>query len=355
MLAKHSGSDQRTDLLTGSIQTFSDSCALYPVNSSTDCYGEGIGGVFFHIGGTTYEADEFGCVELVGGPGAITPLVISASADPEDALREIKAFYPIPDRVNRLRISHVQEPELSFTMQSEGADSGNMGKLGGFTFELFGHEITLFDLPMELDLDIEKLIKCNVTYNPDTQHYEVVFGTAKGELNEASLPNFEATRKALAKGIFPDGTADLMFDVCASGDNVAVVWQDLNTTFGDGQDIDTETAAAAVELNRMLLDCSGEIPVPGEITPLSTGEDVYETMPRTFCSGSAVRTAWISSTVNDPLYAGPEEYTFGPNDQCMRAHVVTFLWRAVGCPEPTRTDNPFVDVPENAFYYKPVL
>ena len=35
--------------------------------------------------------------------------------------------------------------------------------------------------------------------------------------------------------------------------------------------------------------------------------------------------------------------------------MVTFLWRAAGSPEPTITDNPFVDVPEDAFYYKAVL
>ncbi len=52
---------------------------------------------------------------------------------------------------------------------------------------------------------------------------------------------------------------------------------------------------------------------------------------------------------------GTSATTFGPNDQCMRAHVVTFLWRALGCPEPTRTENPFVDVKPSDFYYKPVL
>ena len=52
---------------------------------------------------------------------------------------------------------------------------------------------------------------------------------------------------------------------------------------------------------------------------------------------------------------GTSATTFGPNDQCMRAHVVTFLWRAVGSPEPTTTNNPFVDVKPTDFYYKPVM
>lgn len=59
--------------------------------------------------------------------------------------------------------------------------------------------------------------------------------------------------------------------------------------------------------------------------------------------------------IENGITNGTSPTTFGPNDQCMRAHVVTFLWRAVGCPEPTTTDNPFVDVKPTDFYYKPVL
>ena len=59
--------------------------------------------------------------------------------------------------------------------------------------------------------------------------------------------------------------------------------------------------------------------------------------------------------IENGITNGTSATTFGPNDQCMRAHVVTFLWRAVGSPEPTKTDNPFVDVKPTDFYYKPVL
>ena len=52
---------------------------------------------------------------------------------------------------------------------------------------------------------------------------------------------------------------------------------------------------------------------------------------------------------------GATATTFNPNGQCQRAQVVTFLWRAAGSPEPTSTNNPFVDVKESDFYYKAVL
>ena len=47
--------------------------------------------------------------------------------------------------------------------------------------------------------------------------------------------------------------------------------------------------------------------------------------------------------------------TFGPGADCNRAQVVTFLWRSTGCPEPTATENPFVDVKDGDFFHKAVL
>ena len=46
---------------------------------------------------------------------------------------------------------------------------------------------------------------------------------------------------------------------------------------------------------------------------------------------------------------------FGGGDGVKRAQAVTFLWRAAGEPEPETTTNPFSDVKESEYYYKPVL
>ena len=59
--------------------------------------------------------------------------------------------------------------------------------------------------------------------------------------------------------------------------------------------------------------------------------------------------------VRKDITNGTTSTTFDPSGECMRGHVVTFLWRAMGSPEPTITDNPFVDVPANEYYYKAVL
>ena len=59
--------------------------------------------------------------------------------------------------------------------------------------------------------------------------------------------------------------------------------------------------------------------------------------------------------VEKGITTGATATTFNPNGQCQRAQVVTFLWRAAGSPEPTKTENPFSDVKESDFYYKAVL
>lgn len=53
--------------------------------------------------------------------------------------------------------------------------------------------------------------------------------------------------------------------------------------------------------------------------------------------------------------AGISDIEFAPSRTCTRAEVVTFLWRAEGCPEPETTENPFTDVSSDKYYYKPVL
>ena len=47
--------------------------------------------------------------------------------------------------------------------------------------------------------------------------------------------------------------------------------------------------------------------------------------------------------------------TFGPNAVCNRAQVVTFLWRANDSREPGLEENPFTDVAAGSFYEKAVL
>ena len=66
--------------------------------------------------------------------------------------------------------------------------------------------------------------------------------------------------------------------------------------------------------------------------------------------------AVLWAVTHDPQVTNGVDLThFGPSKTCTRGQVVTFLWRAMGCPEPTKTDNPFTDVKQGAFYYDAVL
>ena len=72
-----------------------------------------------------------------------------------------------------------------------------------------------------------------------------------------------------------------------------------------------------------------------------TANDYYSTS-LDYCYGKG----WVS---------GASANTFEPWGTCLRSQVVTFLWRAAGCPAPGSQVNPFVDVTEQDYYYKAVL
>ena len=63
----------------------------------------------------------------------------------------------------------------------------------------------------------------------------------------------------------------------------------------------------------------------------------------------------IAWAVDNAVTNGTSETAFSPEATCTRAQVVTFLWRAKGCPKPAKTDNPFNDVKPGAYYYDAVL
>ncbi|MGI5875119.1 MAG: S-layer homology domain-containing protein, partial [Bacillota bacterium] len=59
---------------------------------------------------------------------------------------------------------------------------------------------------------------------------------------------------------------------------------------------------------------------------------------------------------HDPqITNGIDATHFGPDQTCTRGQVVTFLWRAKGCPEPASAKNPFKDVKTTDYFYKAVL
>lgn len=65
---------------------------------------------------------------------------------------------------------------------------------------------------------------------------------------------------------------------------------------------------------------------------------------------AALRWAWTRGCVS-----GTGARSFSPNELCTRGQIVAVLWQAAGQPAPTRTECPFTDVKEGAYYRNAVL
>ena len=63
----------------------------------------------------------------------------------------------------------------------------------------------------------------------------------------------------------------------------------------------------------------------------------------------------VEWAVENGITNGATETTFNPTGNCQRGQIVTFLWRAAGEPKAENAENPFVDVKETDFYYDAVL
>ena len=77
--------------------------------------------------------------------------------------------------------------------------------------------------------------------------------------------------------------------------------------------------------------------------------------PFTDLKEGAFYTDAVEWAVKGGITNGLTDTTFGPDSSCTRGHVVTFLWRAAGSPEPTSTTCNFTDVDPKGFYYKAML
>ncbi|MDD4843287.1 MAG: S-layer homology domain-containing protein [Anaerotignum sp.] len=63
----------------------------------------------------------------------------------------------------------------------------------------------------------------------------------------------------------------------------------------------------------------------------------------------------VEWAVEKDITSGTTSGSFSPSNICTRAQMVTFLWKAMGSPEPTAVNCPFTDVSKQAYYFKAVL
>ena len=81
----------------------------------------------------------------------------------------------------------------------------------------------------------------------------------------------------------------------------------------------------------------------------------YGTSPFSDVAEDAYYHDAVLWAVENGITGGTGGDRFGPDNECSRAQMLTFLWRAVGSPEPSAAGSRFTDVAKGSYYEKAVL
>ena len=79
--------------------------------------------------------------------------------------------------------------------------------------------------------------------------------------------------------------------------------------------------------------------------------DVAAIYPITPSSPMAPYYAGIEWAVDEGITNGTTATTFSPYQNCTRAQIITYLWRAAGSPEPASTEPAYTDVTDTSLYF----
>ena len=128
--------------------------------------------------------------------------------------------------------------------------------------------------------------------------------------------------------------------------------------WSDGEN--TYPAGARYTVTKMVtLQAQWEKDNSGSGSGSGSGGSVVDPTPATMPFVDVPSTAYyhdaVAWAVKMGITNGTTATTFEPNVGCTRAQMVTFLWRANGCPEPAAKVSPFEDVNLNTYYGKAVL
>ena len=170
------------------------------------------------------------------------------------------------------------------------------------------------DLPPIMDVgetEAEQMV-------PPTESDGPVKGPAKPEKNEQTAPDKQETPK--------------IEDIPAQQQETPKQ-EDKPTTTGDGY------ASPIVNIEAI------EVPLTDGTTIVLPFLDVPQ---------DAYYTAAVAWAYSNDITGGVADDRFDPLATCTRSQMVTFLWRAAGCPEPTGTASGFSDVAAGSWYEKAV-
>ena len=179
-----------------------------------------------------------------------------------------------------------------------------------------------------------------------TQPQYAAFQASMGGLNFTGVIKSVSDGDKVRYDLDKDGKYDIQAEKKGDGSAVFTV---LETNSVTGQKTLTVSDAAltvinAAEKKEYYKDVTVKLP-GGLVNPfkdVSESDIFYDAVMWAYYASPQV-TVGISAT------------RFGPDTTVTRGQTVTFLWRAMGEPEPSTTKNPFVDVKESDYYYNAVL
>ncbi|MBR5283771.1 MAG: S-layer homology domain-containing protein, partial [Clostridia bacterium] len=191
--------------------------------------------------------------------------------------------------------------------------------------------------------------------------YDWAFGTKGGKIDFAStLSNVKLTYDG-THAAFTAGAKDFPADLTVTFDSVhTYTGSEIAPTVEvkDGEYTLKKGADYQIKFENNIEVGTATMKIVG-VGPYYKGTIVktFEIAKVTFADvkADAYYAPAVLWAVEKNITNGTSATTFSPNATVTRAQAVTFLWRAAGSPAPQSTNNPFVDVKADAYYYNAVL
>ena len=127
------------------------------------------------------------------------------------------------------------------------------------------------------------------------------------------------------------------------------IYTDAGPIYTGGKLVWASNPRQQSKLRFATLDGSGNVKVYG-----SSGASKTEN-PFVDVAQDAYYYDGVMWALENSVTTGVDASHFQPGSTCTRGQVVTFLWRAKGCPEPRTQSNPFTDVKSSSPFYKAIL
>jgi len=184
----------------------------------------------------------------------------------------------------------------------------------------------------------------SVEFCPECGMYIQKYTTAVVDHEGQVVGAVEAT--CTEAGYTGDTVCKFCGDVIAKGEKVEALGHKASE---ERKDVKAATATEDGYTGDVVCAVCGEVMEKGEVIP-ATGVNFVDVDKDAFYADA------VDWAVKNDVTKGIDATHFAPNAACTRAQMVTFLWRAAGCPAAAEgAENPFTDVKEGAYYYDAVL